>query len=56
MHEFFHILQGEVGWPNQPIEWLFEGSAEYVGYAGVIQNGMITDAAVRACEVEILVE
>jgi len=53
VHEFFHILQGEVGWPNQPIEWLFEGSAEYVGYAGVIQNGMITDAAARACEVEI---
>lgn len=53
VHEFFHIFQGELGWLNRPTEWLFEGAAEYVGYTGVIESGLITYAAVRACEVEI---
>lgn len=53
VHEFFHVLQGEGGWTFQPIQWLFEGAAEYVGYAAPIDAGMTTYATVRACEIEI---
>ena len=53
MHEFFHVLQGEGGWTFQPIQWLFEGAAEYVGYDGAIELGLTTYQAVRACEIEI---
>lgn len=60
VHEAFHVLQNEAGWavindPTQRLqtEWLSEGSAEYVGYAGVIEAGATSYAAVRACEVQI---
>lgn len=53
MHEFFHVLQGEGGWTFQPIQWLFEGAAEYAGYDGAIEMGLTTYQAVRACEIEI---
>ena len=53
VHETFHVLQGEAGWALDPTRWLFEGAAEYVGYAGAIESGLTSEAAVRACEVEI---
>ena len=52
-HEFFHVLQGEGGWTFQPLQWLFEGAAEYAGYAIVVDQGLTTYQAVRACEIDI---
>ena len=56
VHEVFHILQGEVGWALDPTQWLFEGAAEYVGYAGAIDAGSATYTTVRNCEIQIYLD
>lgn len=48
VHELFHVLQGELGWDRAV--WLFEGAAEYVGYAYLIDQGIIPRSHVLACE------
>jgi hypothetical protein len=42
VHELFHVIQGELGAFTLLPAWLFEGSAEYVGYSAIIEHGMIS--------------
>jgi hypothetical protein len=54
VHEYFHVLQGEVGWPGmantEGARWLLEGAAEYVGYRAIIDTGLVSYATVRNCQ------
>jgi hypothetical protein len=49
-HEMFHLLQVEYGWPIDPNRWLWEGAAEYAGFAAAIDGGMVTYDQVKTCE------
>ena len=51
LHEFFHVLQYQNGWSFGQV-WLYEGSAEYVGFRGaLIDKGLLTGSQVRNCHV-----
>lgn len=53
VHEYVHTLQYArrcVGSPKVPV-WLYEGMAEYSGFAAVIGAGLISSAQVRAYEI-----
>lgn len=48
VHEFFHILQSQIGW-NGAV-WLSEGSAEYVGFQAVyVDRGLASADQIRGC-------
>ena len=51
VHEVFHLLQREVGWPGPTNNWLNEGSAEYVGYSAVIEWGLLSYGDLQACQI-----
>jgi len=57
MHETFHLVQFEMQWlghPNQDAasaHWIDEGTAEYMGWRGVANLGLISFDAARACMV-----
>ena len=57
MHEAFHLLQFEMQWlghPNQDqasAHWMDEGTAEYMGWRGVANAGLVTFDAARSCMV-----
>jgi hypothetical protein len=57
MHETFHLLQFEMQWLGHPnpdaasAHWIDEGTAEYVGWRGAANVGLITIDAARACMV-----
>lgn len=54
VHEYFHVLQGEVNWPGMRgtpgAIWMLEGAAEYVGYRAVIDSGLVSYDVVRNCQ------
>jgi len=53
VHEFFHIMQGFIGWTSQagnPL-WLLEGTAEYVGFrAAILDRGIHSADQMRGCQ------
>lgn len=49
-HEMFHVLQAQNNWIFE--WWSREGSAEYVGYAAVIDRGMISYQTIHNCQVD----
>jgi hypothetical protein len=51
VHEMFHILQEEVGWPPPYGGWSHEGSAEYVGYMATVDAGMVSYDDVQRCQI-----
>jgi len=51
VHEMFHVLQNEVGWTSPT--WFIEGSAEYVGYSYLIDQGLVSRDRVISCEMSI---
>lgn len=43
VHEYFHVIQDQLSGPiDQLPVWLAEGTAEFIGYAAVIESGLIT--------------
>jgi hypothetical protein len=51
-HESFHILQNQNRWSGIGQWWQTEGTAEYVGYAVVVANGMVSYDAVKNCQID----
>jgi hypothetical protein len=56
IHETFHALQFEMGWlggsnPTGP-DWILEGSAELMGYSGIVAKGLMSAATARGCQVK----
>jgi hypothetical protein len=55
MHELFHVLQFEMHWLGHPnpdaasAHWMDEGAAEYMGWRGVANAGLITVESARQC-------
>jgi len=50
IHELFHVLQEEVGFPDDSA-WLFEGAAEWVGYRAQTDTGAIPYGPVKDCQI-----
>ena len=51
VHEMFHILQSEVGWPTAVGGWSHEGAAEYLGYMATVDAGMARYSEIQECQV-----
>jgi hypothetical protein len=57
MHELFHALQFEMHWlghhdqDGASAHWIDEGTAEYMGWRGAANAGLITVDAARSCMV-----
>jgi hypothetical protein len=55
-HVFFHLIQFEMRWLGNPSgisgsQWLAEGSAEYLGWRGVANSGLVALDTARGCNV-----
>ena len=55
-HEYFHILERElsgISWlaPFKGPYWLFEGSAEFVGFQAIIYNGLINPEEAKTFQI-----
>jgi hypothetical protein len=56
-HEFFHLIQFEMRWTGNATgstgsQWLVEGSAEYLGWRGVANSGLVSLDNARGCNVK----
>ncbi len=53
IHEVFHLLQFEQRWIGGPqpagLHWMIEGAAEYLGWLGIANQGMVSISTARGC-------
>jgi hypothetical protein len=56
VHELFHVIEDQNRWFGNQEFWGYEGGAEFVAWAGVIDKGLTSYQLVRDCKINNFID